>query len=395
MSKFWEFQNVTNSSAEILVYGPIITDKPWWAEDGDGFAVQNEFIKDLEALGTKDEITVRINSTGGEVFAATAMASHLKENSAKIIAIIDGVAASAATIISSAADVVKMDNGGLFMVHDPLLMLFGRYNEQELNSVQNALKAVKKAIVNGYKTKTGLSDDELSDIMSKETWMTAEEAVELGFVDIVLHDTNISNSISNDAKHLFYNSVDHDITNFKDFPLSKFQNLAKPTPAPKNQEPAVKPVVVPDNKIPEGGNVEMTLAELKAKHPELYNEIVNSTLEGERERMEGIDAISNTMSADMVKEAKYVNFASPQELAFNAIVEASKKGKNYLNDVADDLNPQDNAGAGEGGTEEPVVAPVPAKPVDNVEPKTGAQAVKEKVMNANSKYERTNKKGAE
>lgn len=380
MKKFYEFTNVTDNSAELLVYGDIVTEKPWWADNDDGFVAQNQFIKDLQALGPKDQITVRINSFGGEVFAATAMATHLRDNQAEIIARIDGVSASAATIISSAADRTQMVNTGIFMVHDPMLFLFGSYNDQELQGVQNALGAVKKAIVNGYIAKTGLNETELSDIMSNETWMTAQEAKDLGFVDEILYDTGIEGEVSNDAKHIFYNSVEHDVSKFKfkNLQLEKFKNLA-PKPVKVNNKPTQ---VENRSTSQEGGNVPMNLEQLKKDHPDVYNQVVNETLNAERTRMQEIDKIANTMSPQMVEDAKYKNFSSAKDLAYEALTAQSQSGQNYLNQVEKDLTPGTaepvTNQVKEGKTEATVVPVAEAKPA--VEPKNVTP--KEKVTNS-------------
>ena len=141
------------------------------------------FLQDLKDLKGKD-ITVHINSTGGDVFQGQAIYTALKNYSGKVTVKIEGLAASMATIIALAADRVEMTSNSLFMIHSPMSNVFG--NKAQMRKQINALEKVETTMLSVYKAKTKISEEEIEQMMARETWMSAHEALELGFVDDVL-----------------------------------------------------------------------------------------------------------------------------------------------------------------------------------------------------------------
>lgn len=141
------------------------------------------FLEDLKGLKGKD-ITVHINSTGGDVFQGQAIYTALKNYSGKVTVKIEGLAASMATIIALAADRVEMTSNSLFMIHSPMSNVFG--NKSQMRKQINALEKVETTMLSVYKAKTNISEDEIEQMMARETWLSAHEALELGFVDEVL-----------------------------------------------------------------------------------------------------------------------------------------------------------------------------------------------------------------
>ncbi|NPV30651.1 MAG: Clp protease ClpP [Firmicutes bacterium] len=213
MSKFWRFRNLSEEEAELLLYGEIASEQPWW--EGGDLVTPKQFYEDLKALGPKSNITVRINSAGGDVFAAQAIYTQLKTNAAKVTVIVDGLAASAASIVAMAGDIVKMPANAMMMIHNPTIGLLGYYTAEEMEKFAEQLEAVKESIINAYMSKTGLDRKTLSKMMDKETWMTGEEAVEKGFADEVLFQ-NVQMSIRGSL--LIVNSISHDLSRFKSRP---------------------------------------------------------------------------------------------------------------------------------------------------------------------------------
>lgn len=126
---------------------------------------------------------VHINSGGGNVFEGLAICNVLKKAGAEIV--IDGLCASAASIIACAGKVTMAENG-LYMVHLPTAGLEGYFNSSELAGVQKSLEMIKAAIIRTYQAKTGLSESELTRLMETESWLSAEQAKALGFVDVIL-----------------------------------------------------------------------------------------------------------------------------------------------------------------------------------------------------------------
>lgn len=203
MKKFWNKADETN---EIFIYGEIVSES-WLDSD----VTAKSFADDLKSFGGKD-VTLRINSGGGDVFAAVAISNVIKSYKGKVKCFIDGLAASAATIITCACDSVSIAKNALFMVHNPEVWLAGSFDEKEISKVQNSLNAVKSSIVTTYTEKTGKTEKEISKLLDAETWYTAEEAKENNFVDEISGE--VETKIDNAKKILFVNSLQVDCQKF-------------------------------------------------------------------------------------------------------------------------------------------------------------------------------------
>jgi HK97 family phage major capsid protein/ATP-dependent Clp endopeptidase proteolytic subunit ClpP len=171
--------------AEILIYEEIGRD--FW-DEGIG---AKQFVEDLKALGDLNKITLRINSPGGSVFEGNAIYNALVMHKATIEVYIDGLAASIASVIAMAGvksdtkpnNKIIMPANSMLMIHDPWMMAQG--SAEDMRKAAEALDKIKLSIIASYRAKTGLSDEEIADIMSAETWLTAYEALEKGFCDEV------------------------------------------------------------------------------------------------------------------------------------------------------------------------------------------------------------------
>lgn len=205
-SKFWQVKNEVNGNSEILLYGPIAGESSWWGDE----VTPRSFAEDLESLGGKD-VTVRINSGGGDVFAAHAIHNQLVAYKGRVTVVIDGLAASAATIIAVAGDRIIMPANALFMIHNPAIGLSDYYGADELLKAAEALNTIKGSIVAAYRKRCKASAEELAAMMDAETWMGAAECLEKGFVD------EIQGSVSPvlNGSSLLVNSVNFNIKNFK------------------------------------------------------------------------------------------------------------------------------------------------------------------------------------
>src|SRR3712207_2324165 len=165
-----------NNKATILMYGMIGNE---WYQD----VSAQEIAEDLELyLNDVTEITLRINSPGGYIAAGTALYAALKQHKAKKIVMIDGICASVATIVAMAGDVIKMNPLGAFVIHNPWIMNTSG-DADSLRKRAEELDKEKSKIVNAYKERTGLSEEEIIELMNQETSMTAEEALEKKFID--------------------------------------------------------------------------------------------------------------------------------------------------------------------------------------------------------------------
>lgn len=169
--------NKTATKAEIILYAGIGQD--FW---GDGTMISaKQFSDELKTVGdTVNEIDLRINSPGGDVFDGIAIFNRLKQHKAKINVYIDGLAASIASIIALAGDEIYIGEGALFMVHLPWTWAMG--NRMDLDNTVNRLLDVEEQMIGIYSKKTGMGRSEIKSMLEAETWMGADEAIEKGFV---------------------------------------------------------------------------------------------------------------------------------------------------------------------------------------------------------------------
>ncbi len=206
---FWQIKNeAEEEEAELVLYGEI-ANSSWYEDD----VTPKQFAEDLKALGGKD-LKLRINSPGGDVFAAQAIYNQLKSYTGNITACIDGMAASAATIITCAADKVVMPSNGIFMIHNPMCIVMGYMDVPKLKKMTDRLTVVKQTIVNVYMKKCkNVSESKLNKLMDAETWMNADEALDYGFVDEVDADEQVNNFLQGGVAVV--NNVSIDMTRFK------------------------------------------------------------------------------------------------------------------------------------------------------------------------------------
>lgn len=224
MNKFWQIKNISDDEAEIVLYGEIYSDGGLWLDEEGNITTPRQFYDDLKALGDVKKLTVRINSIGGDIFAAQAIYTQLKSHKAKVVAIIDGIAASAASVVAMAGDVVKMPNNALMMIHNPAMGMLGYFTADEMKKYAKQLEVVKEGIIHAYAGKTGLDAERISRMMDKETWMTGKEAKELGFVDEILFEDV---PVAARGSILIVNGVRHDLSKLS-VPLPKIINGVSP-----------------------------------------------------------------------------------------------------------------------------------------------------------------------
>ena len=177
-NKFWQFRNAADGSGELLLYGNIAGEKSWYSDD----VTPKQFAEDLAALGAVSNITVRINSGGGDVFAAVEIGNLLEQHPANVTARIGGVCASAATIIACHCNKVIAANDSTYMVH-PISMYCGYANAADLQKYLEALATIKENIISLYAKKTGRTKEEVTAWMDAESWWTGPQAKENGFAD--------------------------------------------------------------------------------------------------------------------------------------------------------------------------------------------------------------------
>jgi ATP-dependent protease ClpP protease subunit len=397
LEKFWQFKNTaTVGAVELLLYGEIKSEKSWWEEWFGGSGVYaNQFVQDLQEMGSVNQITCRINSPGGDIFAAVAIYTQLKTHSAKVIAIIDGIAASAATLILMAADEIQMPNGAMVMIHDPLAGLMGMYKADELTKHAETLITIKESVVSIYAERTKTSTADLLQMMSDETWMGADKAIETGFCDKKIEGKI---DIEMKGKVAFVNGINHDVSGFKNLsPLehanriagaivasnsgdglvANFVNLAakKNDGAedddecdcgkddcekcnPKNAEPKGTkakntkakdeddiddddadgdpddpddPDAVDDKKSKKAKKADKAVKDLMNKYPNITNRIIRQAKASERQRIQSIDAIANQLNPELAHKAKYTTPQDAKDILYENALQSQGKRGEFLN----------------------------------------------------------------
>lgn len=199
--------------ATIYLYDVIVSDDYW------GGVGAESFVKSLNAL-TSPTIHVRVNSPGGDVFAARTMAQAIKEHASKIIIHVDGYAASAATFLVVAADESYINEGGMFMIHNAWTIAAG--NASDFIDQADLLERIDQTLRNDYSTKTGETVEQVKDWMDAETYFFGQEAVDAGFVGAI-------------AESPAKNKIDWD--------LSAYKHAPEPANKAKPESPKLKPEI--------------------------------------------------------------------------------------------------------------------------------------------------------
>lgn len=180
MNKFWNWTVTDNDekTERILTLSGVIAEESWFDDE-----VTPKIFRD-ELMSGEGDITVWINSPGGDCIAAAQIYNMLLEYKGNVTIKIDGIAASAASVVAMAGNKVIMSPVSMLMIHNPMTMAAG--DTTEMKKAISMLTEVKESIINAYELKTGMSRDKIAKLMDAETWMDANKAVELGFADEIL-----------------------------------------------------------------------------------------------------------------------------------------------------------------------------------------------------------------
>ncbi len=284
-----------------------------------------------------DEITVRINSGGGDPFAAQQIGDLLETHSARVTARIGGLCASAATIVASHCDKVIATNDSTYMVHPVRLGICGYVDAEGMQRYLDALAAIKESIINLYVKKTGRDKDEITGWMDKTSWWTAAEAKEKGFID-ELTDQGTPTVVENRSGVLFVNSVGTDIR-FAEAPgFVQDSSTAQVVDSVVSTAPAVTP-----EHSEQEGEVNMDIKneeDLRARFPELVDAIekraAQASEKAERERIQQIEDAALPGSEALTAKAKFETPMPVSEFAMELVKNAKAQGAAYLAQLAKD-----------------------------------------------------------
>ena len=207
MKKFWNWKTrtVTNQETQeqvqerTLFLNGTIAEESWFDDD-----VTPQLFKD-ELMADSGDSTVWINSPGGDCVAAAQIYNMLMDYKGDVTVKIDGIAASAASVIAMAGTKVLVSPVSMLMIHNPMTAAFG--NSEEMQKAIEMLGSVKDSIINAYEIKTGLSRAKLSHLMDAETWMDANKAVELGFADEIMQRSTESDGVPAPTVSMLYSKA--------------------------------------------------------------------------------------------------------------------------------------------------------------------------------------------
>ena len=354
--------NEAENTAEVNLYGQVVKNRPrdfWTGEEiDDSFIVQREFLEDLNRLDTYDKVTFRINSVGGDADAGKAIYTRIREMNAETTTIVDGLAASAASIIFMAGDHRQMSVGTQLMIHGASQIVIDYLNAEAAKKILNALKGYDSSIADIYADRTGQALDSITRMMTNETWLSTKDAVEKGFADEVINTTEPSVSKVSGVDDMI-------VVN------------GNPLRVPEGNRPALnynKNIVSIDKVFRDAGSLNIednvssgkednhmtTLDEMKTQYPEFCDAIKSEALEAarvenekavedavmaERQRIKDIEDIQNRISdKELVNKAKYgEEVMDAKELAFEAMQSEADIEANALNDL--DADAEDSGAA--------------------------------------------------
>lgn len=345
-SKAYNIAVIDENTAEINMYGEVVSKHPtdWWTGEkiSGNFIALDEFLADLEEIKDKDNITIHINSVGGDFYAGLAIYNRLKALKGTVTTINDGLAASAASIIFMGGSVRKMNAGSNLMMHGVSGLLIGYYNAEDLKDIIKQFKAHNEAGLNVYAEASGKTVDECRSLMTGETWLTGQAAVDAGFADEVIGVEPVNMSLTNDKHFIISNGIM--------LPTNRMHSIPQGIPVMNS---GISSVSVPENEPTDftntnsntgGKNMEIkTIEDLKNAFPELTAQVEKTAMEAgrnegvkaERARIQSIEEIENAIpDKDFVKNAKYGDTPlTAAEMALEAMKLESKIRANVLENM--------------------------------------------------------------
>ena len=372
--------NNEDNSATINMYGEVVSARPvdWWTGElvPGNFIAQDEFLQDLEELADKEQITIHINSVGGDMYAGIAIYNRLKELGGKVTTINDGLAASAGSLIFMAGDTRKVNAGSNLMIHSAAEFLYGYYQAQDLKAAIKQLNAHDKAGINIYSERTGRPVEEIKPLVERETWMTGAEAVDAGFADEVISDesTVVNMKLAPNRTTMMVNGHPVAARCFGKLPESiqtmteeEWAEITTPkqvdSPVINRMQPAPQDSI---NNHPNGGEEQVeikNIEEMRKAFPELVAQVENAArTEGartERERIQGIEDVQNVIGdAAMIRDAKFGEKPmDAKDLVFAAAKKQAAMGLNMLGMMQADANASNAADVTATAANGPEVAP--------------------------------------
>ena len=325
---------------KIDVRGRIVSDDhievyQWLGYAATSPSIVKNAIAEAEASGEK-EILVEINSGGGSVYAGAEIYYALKKFNGTVNVEIPSIAASAATFIAMAGHKVSMSIIGQFMIHGASTYAAG--NHKSMDDAGNFLRNIDESIINAYLTKTSKTRDELRAMMDKDTWMTAQQALDAGFIDEILFANSQPDAVAN------HSTADNNLLPVEVIDKIKAEILANKGVAPEPiNSTTTEPASEPGNNTKEDSP--MNLETLQNEHPELFKQVKNmgytEGVKAENARIKSIEEIAVPGNDALVNDAKYVNPVPAATFAINALKAQKEQSQQQLTNMQTDAQPLD------------------------------------------------------
>lgn len=271
-----------------------------------------------------DDVEVYINSYGGAVHVGSEIYTSLKDYKGNIIIKIVGLAASAASVVAMAGKCL-MSPTAQMMIHNAFAEAQGDYRVMDKTS--QILQVTNKSILNAYKLKSGLSEEEIRKIMDNETWLTAERAKELGLIDEIMFDDHQESN--NSTAPILYNSLPIPS-------LRVIEQMRECGSIDKFKESIIQNQIQKSLDIQNKGEKEMDINTFKAEYKDIYDQIVENAVKEERARIKAIEDLSIPGFEDLVYKAKFEDGISAEALAISIIKASKAKGTSYLVQAMED-----------------------------------------------------------
>lgn len=359
-TRFWNMAEVDGDTAEITMYGDVVSETPvdWWTgEPLPGQYITPEgFAEDLAVIKDKKIVNIKINSVGGDLYTALAIHNALKELPAQKNVFVEGIAASAASVIAMAGDTVKMYPGSLMMIHGVTVFFCDYFQIGDMKKAVKGMDAAERAIAAIYSGKTGTDETAIRSMMEKECWMTGAEAVSKGFADELLTDDSLNMQMSASGRMLIVNGIHH---NTDGLHIPDRFNIPQLSPTAPTAE----------DKIQTKGDARtMTIEELRAQYPNEIAQIEQEAVAADRARIQEIEEIQDSIGdAEMIAAAKFTAPTNAAALALQAMKKQAKLGNDFLTNRAQETAPANHVAAEPPKTDDPAAIAKEQKEAEKAE----------------------------
>lgn len=359
MNDWYRVKAEAGDEATIELYGEIRDKAPvdWWTgqQKSGNYITPAGFKEAIAKVKGKSKITLKLDSLGGDLLVGTAIRSELKALKAHITVEVIGVAASAGSVIMTAGDKVKIHAGAQVMIHEAKAVVIEYADAEALSRYMNMLESANRSMADLYAAKTGRTQAEILELMHAETWLTAEEAVEIGLCDEVIDGEKVQIAASADKKTLYAGAFALNMAGLK---LPENIEIRAESPEKPAENAAENTETVPEGAENNNGGTETvdkieTVEALTAAYPDLVKTITANAAAGERKRIQEIESIQATIGdKTLLAKAKFDEPMDARELAFANAQTAAKVGASVLQNITADVqagNTGEVVATGNGG----------------------------------------------